>query len=419
MKAVGLITEYNPLHNGHIHHLNTAKELTGADVTVCVMSGNFVQRGEPAIIDKHSRAKAAIDSGVNLVVELPTYYALSSAEWFATGATLTLDTLNVDSFVFGSECDDVALLSECADIFLKEPADYKASLKTNLTKGNSFPKARHMALSDIYGKDLADVCESPNNILGIEYIKAVKKLGLAIKPQTIKRIEAGYHDNALETNNAVNPHNKTTDRIASATAIRNGITEHINNLSDYMPLSMSEIFDSMTGKKSPVLPEHFSAILNYKISEIMYRCHNNKQDFCKELCRYIDVTQDLANRLFAVHSDGITFTQYAETLKNKQYTLTRINRVLMHIILELTVDLKDKYESANVPYIRVLGMDHKGRKYLNAIKKCIDIPMVIKVADHKDVLREDLHAASVYNQIVNNVYGITPMSEYKKSIYIR
>lgn len=413
MKAVGLITEYNPLHNGHIHHLNAAKELTGADVAVCVMSGNFVQRGEPAIIDKHSRAKAAIDSGVNLVVELTTYYALSSAEWFAAGATLTLDNLAVDSFVFGSECDDIALLSECADIFLNEPADYKISLKANLSAGNSFPKARQLALSEVYGKDLADICETPNNILGIEYIKAVKKLGLSIRPLTIKRIEAGYHDTTLATNDEI-PQN-----IASATAIRNGITQHINNLSDYMPKSITNAFDELIGKTTPILSDHFSAILNYKISEIMYRCHNNKAEFCKELCRYIDVTKDLANRLFALHSDGMTFTEYAEGLKNKQYTLTRINRMLMHIILELTVDLKDKYETENIPYIRVLGMDNKGREYLNSIKKHIDIPMVIKVADHKDVLLEDLHATSVYNQVVSNVYGTVPISEYKKSIYIR
>ena len=231
MKAVGLITEYNPLHNGHIHHLNAAKELTGADLAVCVMSGNFVQRGEPAIIDKYNRAKAAIDSGVNLVVELPTYYALSSAEWFATGATLTLDALKVDSFVFGSECDNITLLSQCADILFREPDDYKAELKNNLANGNSFPKARHMALSKIYGKELTNVCESPNNILGIEYIKSVKKLGLAIKPKTIKRIEAGYHDGSLD--------NATISGIASATAIRNGIAQHINNLSDYMPENMA------------------------------------------------------------------------------------------------------------------------------------------------------------------------------------
>lgn len=407
MKAVGLITEYNPLHNGHIYHLNTAKIKTGADVAICVMSGNFVQRGEPAIIDKHSRAKAAIDLGVNLVVELPTYYALSSAEWFATGSVLTLDALKVDSLVFGSECNDIGLLEQCADILLNEPTEFKNALKTNLAAGNSFPKARRMALSTVYNDELANVSDSPNNILGIEYIKAVKKFGLSIKSETIKRIETGYHDTSLNRN------------IASATAIRHGISQHINNLADFMPESMAYTFDELIGKTTPVQADHFSAILNYKISEILYRCDYNKQEFCKELCRYIDVTKDLANRLFTLHSDGMTFTEYADKLKNKQYTMTRINRVLMHIVLELTVDLKEKYEKNTVPYIRVLGMDEKGREYLSTIKKCVDIPMVIKVADHKEVLREDLHATSVYNQIVCEKYGTAPMSEYKKSIYIR
>ncbi len=411
MKAVGLITEYNPLHNGHIHHLTASKELTGAEVAVCVMSGNFVQRGEPAIIDKYSRAKAAIESGINLVVELPTYYALSSAEWFATGSVLTLDALKTDSLVFGSECGNIDALSKCADILLNEPVEFKDTLKAALALGNSFPKARHMALSQVYGEELAAVCDSPNNILGIEYIKAIKQFNCSIVPETIKRIESSYHDTTLTKDTELG--------IASATAIRNGITQHINNLSEYMPVAMSATFDEYIGKTSPVLPDHFSTILNYKISEIMYRSLHNKDRFSYELCQYIDVTGDLANRLFSIHRDGMSFSEYAEALKNKQYTMTRINRVLMHIILGLTVNLKAKYESGKIPYIRILGMDKKGQDYLNSVKKKIETPMIIKPANYKDLLSEDLYAVSVYNQTISATYGTTPIDEYRQGIYIK
>ena len=319
MKAVGLITEYNPLHNGHIYHLNRAREISGADVVIAVMSGNFVQRGEPAIIDKYSRAKAAIDSGINLIVELPTFYALSSAENFARGAVLTLESLKADCIVFGSECGDISALEKCADIFLNEPDDYRAHLQADVAAGLSYPKSRRNALENTYGKSLADITDTPNNILGIEYIKAIKQYALSIKPFTAKRIETGYHDTSLD------------NTIASATAIRKGILDILQNgddcLSSYMPKPMADAVKDSLNICTPIVPHDFSSILNYKISLIMLKCNNKKTEFCKELCRYIDVTPDIANRLYAVHKDNMTFSDYADALKNKQYTMTRIIRL--------------------------------------------------------------------------------------------
>lgn len=417
MNTVGLITEYNPLHNGHIYHLNEALSKTGAEVAVAVMSGNFVQRGEPAVIDKYSRAKAAVDSGVNLVVELPSFYALSSAEGFAFGAVLTLEALSAGSFVFGSECGDIDLLEKCAEIFIDEPADFQTALKNNLSMGHSYPKARHMALSALYGDELSEITDSPNNILGIEYIKAVKKYNLAIRPLTIKRIQNDYHDTTLDS------------EISSATAIRGGIIDltdnnanNRSNLDKYMPQQMSSIINAKFGHTAPVAVDDFSALLNYKIADIMYKCNNNKEIFCTEMCRYIDMSEDLANRLFSVHTDGLTFTEYANALKNRQYTMTRIQRILIHILLEFTVDLKAKYETGcapYIPYIRLLGMDDKGRRHLNSIKKSAGVPIITKTSDYKNLLSEDIYAASVYNQAVMGKYGETAVDEFRQGVYIK
>lgn len=438
MNTVGLITEYNPLHNGHIYHLNEARVKSGAEIAIAVMSGNFVQRGEPAVIDKYSRAKAAVDSGVNLVVELPAFYALSSAEGFAAGAVLTLEALGASSFVFGSECGDINLLEKCAEIFINEPSDFQAALKNNLSLGHSYPKARHMALSAIYGNELSEIADSPNNILGIEYIKAVRKYNLAIRPLTIKRVHNNYHDTSLD------------NEISSATAIRGtlanlpsgGISSHIsyrinndvnnnlnnninNNLNDdinfakYMPQSMFSLVNEKFGLTAPITAEDFSMLLNYKIADIMYKCGNVKEAFCNEMCRYIDMTQDLANRLFTVHKDGMTFSEYADALKNRQYTMTRIQRLLMHIILEFTVDLKVKYESGAVPYIRILGIDNRGREYLNSVKKSAEAPIITKTANYKQLLSEDIYAASIYNQAVAGKYKQTAFDEFRQGVYIK
>ncbi len=418
MNAVGLITEYNPLHNGHIYHMNRAREISGADIAVAVMSGNFVQRGEPAVIDKYSRAKAAVDSGINLVVELPSFYALSSAEGFAAGAVLTLDALCADSFVFGSECGDIDLLEKCAEIFINETADFQTALKNNLSMGHSYPKARHMALSDLYGNELADVADSPNNILGIEYIKAVKKYNSAIRPLTIKRVQNNYHDTALN------------NEIASATAIRKNIVDLSDNNTDsqialninldkHMPQPMNSLINANFGHTAPISINDFSMLLNYKIADIIYKCGNNKEAFCIEMCRYIDMSEDLANRLFAVHKAGLSYTEYADALKNRQYTMTRIQRILMHIILEFTIDLKAKYESGAAPYIRILGIDGKGRQYLNSIKKSSEVPIITKTASYKKLLSEDIYAASIYNQAVAGKYNRTAFDEFRQGVYIK
>ena len=196
MSTVGLITEYNPFHNGHLYHLETSKMITGADTVITVMSGSFVQRGEPAVIDKYTRAEMALANGVNLLVELPTFYACSSAEYFSYGAIMTLEALHVDFVCFGSECGDIDVLSYIAELLIHEPDQLSELIKEKLSSGISYPKARNDSLCQyikanncIYDSSMIEkVLKSPNNILGIEYLKTIKKFDLAIKPYTIQRV---------------------------------------------------------------------------------------------------------------------------------------------------------------------------------------------------------------------------------------
>ena len=206
--VLGIISEYNPFHNGHLHHLIESKKLTNSDYSIVVMSGNFTQRGEVSIIDKWSRAQMAIENGVDLVIELPTIYAISSAENFASGAIKILDSLEIVNFVsFGSECNNISTLQEVTDVLTNEPPEYKTLLTHELSSGVSFPKAREIACTKYLQKNSAEnislynnILSSPNNILGIEYLKALKKLNSKITPHIINRIESDHNSIDIKNN---------------------------------------------------------------------------------------------------------------------------------------------------------------------------------------------------------------------------
>ncbi len=226
-KVLGIVAEYNPFHNGHLYHLEKSKKDTGCSYTVAIMSGNFTQRGSTSLMDKWSKAQSAIECGVDLVIELPVFYAISSAENFAEGAIKILDSLKVvDHLSFGAETANIEILDKCADVLYNEPREYKSLLSHELKKGLSFPKAREKALM-LYLNDIrkfANVLSSPNNILGIEYLKALKKFKSNIQPITIPRYEVGYNDLSY------------TENTASSTAIRNMIKNNgFNALQSLMP----------------------------------------------------------------------------------------------------------------------------------------------------------------------------------------
>ena len=430
MKSVGLITEYNPLHTGHIYHMQKAKEITGADCCIAVMSGNFVQRGEPAIVNKYLRCAAAIDAGVNLCIELPSFYAVSSAEGFADGAVRLLNSLMCDYVVFGSECGNIDILYSAADILVNEPAAYRDELKRLLSKGNSFPAARQSALvkymteyetlqksNNAPVENITNTLSSPNNTLGIEYIKSIIKHSFNIKPLTIKREGTGYNENVI-------------NGLPSASAIRTQYCSYINSestctnnnskkftlpsdLSSLLPGSMAERIN----EQPPILLDDMTALFNYKMSGLFNKCLYDKNSIAKELSSYMDISIELGNRMADCFKGNEPLSSYCMNVKSRQYTYSRICRCVLHIILNITKINAAHYSGENVPYIRILGFDTTGQKYLSEIKKKCSPQIITKTADYKDMLVDDIYCTSIYNQLVYNKYNMIIKDEFRQPVY--
>ncbi len=392
MKVLGLITEYNPFHNGHLHHLEKSREITGCDTVVCVMSGNFIQRGLPALTNKWSRAEMALNNQVDLIIELPVYYAVSSAEFFAHGAVKLLDSLGfVDSLCFGSECGEIDLLKIIAFVLAEEPAAYKEKLCRRLEEGLSFPAARSLALQDYFSQnspnDLALVralIDKPNNILGIEYMKALKRLNSTIKPSTIRRYKADYNSY------------KQYGSIASATAIRKILASNeLEVVKSVVPESSYNILRrEISEGRGPVFSESFElAILS------MLRKMSSE-----ELRGVNDVTEGIENRIIKAAQESGSLSELLDRIKTKRYTLTRLQRILTCILLGLSRDNLETFNSAGGPqYIRVLGFSEKGEELLGKIKASslplvTNLPVFLKncTALQKKMLEADILASDIY-----------------------
>ena len=409
MKAVGLVTEYNPFHNGHLYHLNKAMELTGADISVAVMSGDFVQRGEPAVLDKYTRASMALNSGVNLVVELPVNYAVSSAESFAAGALKVLDYIKADSIAFGSESGDIERLSKLAHILCdNEDALYKEISKYT-ANGISYAAARQKVVEKLMDKDTAAMLTSSNNILAVEYLKAIIKNNYAIKPYTVQRQGDAYNDTDIRSD------------YASATALRGNLKT--DNISKYIPVKAGLILSSNTNY---IYPDDITEALFTRLLDILFVSNYDKNVFIENVMQYPDVSKEIAGRLYKSAMDMITrtvpqwagskydgafsFGSLCEHIKTKEVPLSRIKRALVRITLGLDKKHMEKY--ANEPYIRVLGFDKKGQEYLSYIRKKVEVPLITKTADYKDVLLDDIHAANFYNMIVAGKYGVKELGDF-------
>ena len=409
MKAVGLVTEYNPFHNGHLYHLNKAMELTGADISVAVMSGDFVQRGEPAVLDKYTRASMALNSGVNLVVELPVNYAVSSAESFAAGALKVLDYIKADSIAFGSESGDIERLSKLAhilcdneDVLYKEISKYTAN-------GISYAAARQKVVEKLMDKDTAAMLTSSNNILAVEYLKAIIKNNYAIKPYTVQRQGDAYNDTDIRSD------------YASATALRGNLKT--DNISKYIPVKAGLILSSNTNY---IYPYDITEALFTRLLNILFASNYDKNVFIENVMQYPDVSKEIAGRLYKSAMDMITrtvpqwagskydgafsFGSLCEHIKTKEVPLSRIKRALVRITLGLDKKHMEKY--ANEPYIRVLGFDKKGQEYLSYIRKTVEVPLITKTADYKEMLLDDIHAANIYNTIVAGKYGVKELGDF-------
>ena len=388
--VLGIVSEYNPFHNGHLYHLNESKKITNSDYTVAIMSGNFMQRGEPAFIDKWSRTKMAIESGIDLVIELPTIYAISSAENFATGAVKLLDALKIVDFIsFGSECNDISVLEDITKVLCSEPADYRTLLSHELSRGISFPKAREKALM-MYLNDVrrfANVLSSPNNILGIEYLKALRKQKSNIEPISIKRNGSEHNENIISTNS----------KIASATAIRNTcLSNNFSILQNVIPKSTYTILEENIHRGN------FVQGLSTFDKEIIYTLRKMSTN---EIADLPDVSEGLEFALKIAANSCNSVIELLSMIDSKRYTKTRIQRILLYAILGITK--KDMQISKNIiPYIRVLGFNQKGKIMLSEISnKNSKIPLVTSVKKFMDnvpnknlkmLIEKDIWASNVY-----------------------
>lgn len=409
MKAVGLVTEYNPFHNGHLYHLNKAMELTGADISVAVMSGDFVQRGEPAVLDKYTRTSMALNSGVNLVVELPVNYAVSSAESFAAGALKVLDYIKADSIAFGSESGDIERLSKLAHILCDNEDTLYKEISKCTANGISYADARQKVVEKLTDKDTAAMLTSSNNILAVEYLKAIIKNNYAIKPYTVQRQGDSYNDTDIRS------------EYASATALRKNLKA--DNISEYIPVKAGLILSSNTNY---IYPDDITEALFTRLLDILFASSYDKNVFIENVMQYPDVSKEIAGRLYKSAMDMITrtvpqrseskdnwtfsFGSLCEYIKTKEVPLSRIKRALVRITLGLDKKRMEKY--ANEPYIRVLGFDKKGQEYLSYIRKTVEVPLITKTADYKEMLLDDIHAANIYNMMVAGKYGVKELGDF-------
>lgn len=367
MKTAAIICEYNPFHNGHKYQIEQIKKTH--DAVVCVMSGSFVQRGAPAVFDKWTRTRAALLSGANLVIELPVCSALSCAERFALGGVFLADSLGIcDTLFFGSEAGDIKRLCEYAEILSDETGDISEKIKKNMTDGMSFPLAREKAYSGIID---AEFLHSPNNILGIEYIKALRKLNSKIVPETIKRTGVSHH--------SLLP----SGEFASATLIRERL-EKDEDISPFVPFSYPGRMKN----------EGLGELVRYKILEMT----------TNEISEINDVTEGLENRIVEACRLYSSFDEICAYIKSKRYTLAKIRRILLSCLIGI-----DKKSADELPsYIRVLGADDIGLSLLSEIKKRSSLPIITKTADFKNLNRSfalDIKSTDIFSIINNQEMG--------------
>lgn len=399
MNISGIIVEYNPLHNGHVYHINKTKELTNCDALICVMSGNFTQRGIPSSIDKWTKTKMAINNGVDLVIELPTIYSVSSAEFFANGAVSLLNSLGiVNNICFGSEHGNIDDIYNISNILLKEPVEYKLLLKTYLAKGISYPLARSKALYDYLTNSnmnisnllLGDFLNSSNNILGIEYCKSLIKLNSSITPYTLKRQGSPYNSNLIN------------NEFSSATAIREFVKENgiSTTFKDYVPPSVFTEIKDLYSKDNKFIFE--DAMFPY----IKYKSSTSKNS----LINLPDVSEGLDNKIIKSLRNNLTYASTLEDIKSKRYTYSRISRILCQYFIGFDNFDTTKLRSEPCPYARILGFNSKGKSILKSIKTNSDIPLYTKISKKSnETLSLDLQSTRAYSIINKN---IDPSSDY-------
>lgn len=457
MKTTGIIAEYNPFHAGHEYQLTYTREKLGADFVIVAMSGDYVQRGAPALLPKHVRAEMALRCGADLVLELPVSVSTASAEFFAAGGVSLLDGLGVvDTLCFGSEAGEVEFLQKLAGILVNEPDEYKIRLQTYLRWGVSYPAARSRALAEYCeteqiftrhckneqawaehseAEQAKQILSSPNNILGLEYCKALHKLGSQIQPVTLLRRGSGYHDES-----------STPGEFPSATSIRQTISQGLGEkekcFDGQIPAPARKLLEEAVSAGAFVTEDDLSVLLHYcLLSENL-----------ESLCTYLDMTESLARRILKERSRFVDFRQFAGLLKTKDITQTRIQRALLHMLLHIhEVPMKTPTPksiemptttstemlteiptttsiemSTGIPYARVLGFRRSSTPLLKEIKARGRIPLITKIADAPGLidekgmklLDETTYASNVYESILCRKTGRGFIHEYEKRLVI-
>lgn len=407
MKTVGLITEYNPFHNGHLYHIEKAKEVTGADQVIIIMSGDFVQRGIPAIMPKRIRTEMALRCGASAVFELPVCYATGSAELFAMGAVSFLDMLGiVDAVCFGSESGNLEDLKRIADVLIDEPKPFKKALRKNLQSGMNYPAARQDALHSYWKEDdISFLLDSPNNILAIEYLKALRRLDSKILPYTIRRVDSDYHETELN------------DGYSSASAIRRLLSYTGNSfeqLETQVPSTCFQLLQDNYKIHYPVHQTDFSLLYKH-----IFLKENKKQ-----LKRYADMDKELVNRIKNQLNDFTDIEQFCELLNTRDTTLTKINRACLHALLNIKKEDIEKFTKNGYHYYaHLLGFRQDRAKVLTQIKEQGKIPLLPKLTKTEEIshigrkmLKKDIFASNLYESAVTQRYRTTFCNELSQQI---
>ncbi|NSE02851.1 nucleotidyltransferase family protein [Blautia wexlerae] len=435
MKTAGIIAEYNPFHKGHEYQIRYTKERLKADYVIVAMSGDYVQRGTPALTSKHARAEMALRCGADLVLEMPVSISTASAEAFAMGGVSLLDSLGVvDILCFGSESGEISALKELAEILVEEPEEYKKLLKSFLSEGLTFPAARSQALTEYFknprnfnGDDfdgvltpllneVTQILNTPNNILGIEYCKALLRLNSKIRPVTIRREGMGYHETTVpdENSTVASPDLQSpTDFFASATAIRNLILQDSpdpDSLAPQIPGQAFPVFQEAVNSGEFLTENSLDSILSYCLMK----------ENVKSLSSYMDVSDDLARRIINQQNLLLSFSQSVSVLKTKELTQTRIQRALLHIILNIHT------APTQIPFARVLGFRRESSELLSQIKQHSRIPLITKLADAQNfldnegnqILSETVFSSNLYEKLLCLKTGRKFCHESQKQIII-
>ncbi|NSL50762.1 nucleotidyltransferase [Calidifontibacillus erzurumensis] len=379
MKAVGIIVEYNPFHNGHYYHVQETRKVTGADVVIAVMSGNFLQRGEPALVSKWTRTKMALEGGVDLVIELPYAFATQKAEIFAYGAAFLLDALQVDCLCFGSESGDINAFKHTVKMVKAKKKEIDDYIQNAKKQGKSYPRLASEAYQSLQLSNNVVDLSQPNNILGYHYLEALDRLQSHINPFTIKRKKANYHDHEFADN-----------RFASATSIRKALIangSYLKEIQDVVPKTT------------------YNHLQNYYQDFEMYHFWEDYFPFLKyrllsttaaELRQIYEIEEGLEHRLIHLISESATFHEFMTKLKTKRYTWTRLQRICVHILTNTTKE-QMKAVAIHPTYIRLLGTNLIGQAYLNKIKKNISLPIVSRLASFSnEQIALDIRAANIY-----------------------